>query len=929
MIAKFKKYLLASLLFLPVAAFADASSVLSYLTPPQGDFSLSLLQRVFGSIGGVLHGQGNQLVGTLVGVFNAFWVIAIGIAVLYVVWISVISAAQSGEMMGHGKKTVFSIMKIVIGFSLVAPSKSTGYSLAQNGVMWVVVQGVGLADRVSEKLYSYSRVGGQMFNPTPTTGADMISMLPVGMAMLKGQICMYKLDSILVADQKAQEQALKDAAASEGIIPPVTQPYAGEMAGYSINKDGTITMGSRNDQYNSDDASSHRFNSECGVISWNNIKQQSKDRLLSLNSTANQDDYKTSMTYVQQGVMEMFQNLLPISRALVEVNPKADNAPSLYADIANRGANALASVNMTYATLLDPLRYRFKGNNQDYINKKLDSVAAKGWIMTPLSVILPGISDVEPDKVPEKYAPMFQAVDPNAIEGGVFNKLSAESKTELADVIRKVNSDPYFDRASALLEQMNQASWNKIDFDQILKDYEEDKIASVMRYVDTAIWLGNIGLGAAQKASDLGFIISKGVIGALDKIADGACYAGSGVGGFGNSLKGGFTSIGKGDWDNVGDSFRDPYNDVGGCSPLGGVINTLDDAQESAKSGIDKQREKLEDFKNIMKSEVAWAKKGGMNNKLGDLSQRAGGPMGPLVTAVMTNMIGRGIHDMEETLFNPNRNALNSAIQLGGKMMHGGMNAFFQFSYISSINQILNMLIEKGTQGGGILGMLGGMALGMFTGALGAFLTYYVMFAGVFFLGGVMLYVLLPLTYIFGFAASALRWVGMVFINILVAPIFCFNLIRNDGEGMIGRSSERYLADVARTAITPVVLTLGAVAFLILFNIAFLVLTTLYSEFLPMLVQIYRSDLIIAAIIGISLLAFTMVLLWIGQILSSLCTAELVQAVEHSIGDGIQRMTDHSPADQIRQAVTTGGQHISGTAKQLTSSGKGGAGGGH
>jgi hypothetical protein len=47
------------------------------------------------------------------------------------------------------KKDFFTALRIIIGFVLILPSGNTGYSLAQNGVIWEVVDGIGLADIIT------------------------------------------------------------------------------------------------------------------------------------------------------------------------------------------------------------------------------------------------------------------------------------------------------------------------------------------------------------------------------------------------------------------------------------------------------------------------------------------------------------------------------------------------------------------------------------------------------------------------------------------------------------------------------------------------------------------------------------------------------------------------------------------------------------
>jgi outer membrane murein-binding lipoprotein Lpp len=232
-----------------------------FFTPKTAELSITLLSRIFGTVGNVLQGGGNQLLGTLISLFNAAWVVAIGIGVLWIVWSSVIAAAGSGELMSKGKKTVFNIIRIVIGFSLVVPSATTGYSLAQVGVMWIAVQGVGMAGNISDRFHEYLQQGGAVVPAKPpAVSGDLEKILPMNLTVLQAEICMYKLQDIM-ADENRKDQQFKDDTAEfvDGIAP--SQPAANANVGYSLNDDNTITFGTRKD-----DGS---YNSECGKITFN------------------------------------------------------------------------------------------------------------------------------------------------------------------------------------------------------------------------------------------------------------------------------------------------------------------------------------------------------------------------------------------------------------------------------------------------------------------------------------------------------------------------------------------------------------------------------------------------------------------------------------------------------------------------------------
>ena len=52
------------------------------------------------------------------------------------------------------KKNILSLIRIVTGLTFVIPKHNTGFSLAQNGVPFVAIQDVGLANQIKNKIDS-------------------------------------------------------------------------------------------------------------------------------------------------------------------------------------------------------------------------------------------------------------------------------------------------------------------------------------------------------------------------------------------------------------------------------------------------------------------------------------------------------------------------------------------------------------------------------------------------------------------------------------------------------------------------------------------------------------------------------------------------------------------------------------------------------
>ena len=303
-------------LFLPITSFAvdpnnmDVSVLKQGLfTPPLTDLSMNYLGQMFGSVGTVLHGtSGSQLLSYVFVVFNlGIWVLA-GCYVMYTVLSSVINAAHEGEFMGKKMNSMVPI-RVVAGVAALLP-KFSGYSFVQVIVMWVVVQGVGLADSVWNSAIDYFHNGGTVYQRTPLNGTasfdagsgnsgGVIDTLKGMTDILNAEICMYTL-----------QNAAKVANKSASTPAPISQ-------GYYITPGVSVSFGN--------DAN----HSLCGVISYINTASKNMDITAAVESArinlaslaysiANQQQINKPETCLKSSNTEVTQgNYCPESSALV------------------------------------------------------------------------------------------------------------------------------------------------------------------------------------------------------------------------------------------------------------------------------------------------------------------------------------------------------------------------------------------------------------------------------------------------------------------------------------------------------------------------------------------------------------------------------------------------------------------------------------
>lgn len=146
------RLLFTLLLFLvPLGAYAGAFHV------DETDKSMQYLAGIFGTMGS-LPIQGSSFTGTniifptLVDKFN---VIIFTLGIIIIAWttlVSTISTAQEGEVLGKKFSSIWIPARVGFGMYLLLPSGTSGYSLLQLAVMWMIVQGVGAANSIWKEI---------------------------------------------------------------------------------------------------------------------------------------------------------------------------------------------------------------------------------------------------------------------------------------------------------------------------------------------------------------------------------------------------------------------------------------------------------------------------------------------------------------------------------------------------------------------------------------------------------------------------------------------------------------------------------------------------------------------------------------------------------------------------------------------------------
>ncbi len=192
------------LCFFPALALAE-NGALSF-APPASDLSVVFLGNLFGVVDGVLHGTGSQIMGNMFGVFNSAVLALGGIIIMYTLMVSTMNTAHEGQMLGQKWSSIWIPVRSTFGLALLIP-KASGYCMMQVFFMWVIVQGVGAADKIWEAALSYLNRGGVIIqaqaNPTKSLqGAKSSGVATGALTILAGQVCMLGLQKQLQAQRE-------------------------------------------------------------------------------------------------------------------------------------------------------------------------------------------------------------------------------------------------------------------------------------------------------------------------------------------------------------------------------------------------------------------------------------------------------------------------------------------------------------------------------------------------------------------------------------------------------------------------------------------------------------------------------------------------------------------------------------------------------
>lgn len=179
---------LVSLIALPALAADTTGPDLHAFTPPPGDISVDFLRRIFGS---VVDGRGQDgeqsVLGAAMGVFNTAVLFLGMIFVGYTTVKGTLDSAHDGVLLGKQMSEIWVPIRTLIGTSFLLPLGS-GFSFLQTLVLWLALQGVGVADLVWQAALDE-------FSERGTLGHISVpDARPLAANILRAEVCMAAMN---------------------------------------------------------------------------------------------------------------------------------------------------------------------------------------------------------------------------------------------------------------------------------------------------------------------------------------------------------------------------------------------------------------------------------------------------------------------------------------------------------------------------------------------------------------------------------------------------------------------------------------------------------------------------------------------------------------------------------------------------------------
>lgn len=185
--------LFALILLLPTLAFA---SPMDFFQVPAGDkFKEIIIDPIWGALTGN-NAAGSNPLGPLMAIFCSAIVGIAGVVVAYTLLAGTLATAHEGEVLGKRWSSMWIPIRISLGSAVMLPLPS-GFCIMQVCVMWLAMQGIGLADKM------WSTFASNPIDNAVYVMPDMSSQVrQIAGRMLELQACVYGYEQEQKLDQQ-------------------------------------------------------------------------------------------------------------------------------------------------------------------------------------------------------------------------------------------------------------------------------------------------------------------------------------------------------------------------------------------------------------------------------------------------------------------------------------------------------------------------------------------------------------------------------------------------------------------------------------------------------------------------------------------------------------------------------------------------------
>lgn len=162
-----KYFLFTSFCLLLSTSLLAGNEVTTLAHTHRQDSSVSLLSFIFGYVSDVYSDvlYGESILKPVFETLNASISMLGVIIVSYITIVSLVNSAHSGTPLGQKWHSMFLPIRIAFGSGLLLPNPFTGYSFAQSLIMWFILSGVNIANKVWDEVILSNSFTQGIFNP--------------------------------------------------------------------------------------------------------------------------------------------------------------------------------------------------------------------------------------------------------------------------------------------------------------------------------------------------------------------------------------------------------------------------------------------------------------------------------------------------------------------------------------------------------------------------------------------------------------------------------------------------------------------------------------------------------------------------------------------------------------------------------------------